>query len=279
MEFLKLLSLTLTLRPYVFFLFAIFFISGVRSWGWMRTLILAFLSWGVAFAAEFSSTRNGFPFGLYVYLPETRGRELWILDVPFMDSLSFSFLAYASFTLALHLLHPFWKGLRRWKILSLATLLFVLLDVIIDPLALRGDRWFLGKIYAYPEGGIYFGVPLSNFLGWGVVGSGIFALFDVIDRSLGGRPARARLPGLGGPFLYFSILLSGVGMTFWVGEPTLGAIGLSLSLPPLITFLRRLTGSLRLDVRGWMSDVGCWKVSPQSPTPSPQHPTSNIRRR
>ncbi|MBI3988714.1 MAG: carotenoid biosynthesis protein [candidate division NC10 bacterium] len=240
MESLKLLFSTLILRPYVSILFAIFFTSAVQSWGWMRTFIFTLLGWGVAFAAEFSSTRTGFPFGFYSYIPETKGRELWILNVPFMDSFSFVFLAYASYTLALHLLHPSWKGLQRWRVLFLATLLFVLLDVIIDPLALRGDRWFLGKIYGYPEGGIYFGVPLSNFLGWGVVGSGILGLFEAIDRSLGGVPAGASFPGLGGPFLYFLVLLSGVGMTFWIGEPTLGAIGLGLSALPLGFFVTRL---------------------------------------
>ena len=31
-------------------------------------------------------------------------------------------------------------------------------------------RWFLGRIFYYPEGGVYFGVPLSNFAGWMIVG-------------------------------------------------------------------------------------------------------------
>src|SRR3546814_3647402 len=37
-------------------------------------------------------------------------------------------------------------------------------------LAVRGDRWFLGHIFYYPDGGAYFGVPLTNFAGWMVVG-------------------------------------------------------------------------------------------------------------
>ncbi len=45
-----------------------------------------------------------------------------------------------------------------------------LLDVVIDPLAVRGERWFLGHLFTYPEGGLYFGVPLSNFGGWLLVG-------------------------------------------------------------------------------------------------------------
>ena len=45
----------------------------------------------------------------------------------------------------------------------------VCLDLIIDPVALRGDRSFLGKLYYYPNGGLYFGVTIANFIGWFVV--------------------------------------------------------------------------------------------------------------
>ena len=53
---------------------------------------------------------------------------------------------------------------------ALSGALMTLLDVVIDPLAVRGERWFLGHLFTYPEGGLYFGVPLSNFAGWLLVG-------------------------------------------------------------------------------------------------------------
>ena len=49
--------------------------------------------------------------------------------------------------------------------------LFAFIDMVIDPVALRGDRWFLGKIYYYPEPGVHFGVPFANYIGWAVVGA------------------------------------------------------------------------------------------------------------
>ena len=64
----------------------------------------------------------------------------------------------------------------------LAAVLFVTLDIIIDPLALRGYRWFLGQIYGYPEPGIYFGIPLSNFAGWLLVGIIMIALLQRLER-------------------------------------------------------------------------------------------------
>ena len=52
---------------------------------------------------------NGFPFGLYHYIDATRAREIWIFGVPFMDSLSFTFLAFASYTVALLLSSPLYR--------------------------------------------------------------------------------------------------------------------------------------------------------------------------
>ncbi len=82
----------------------------------------------------------------------------------------------------------------------------MLLDVVIDPLAVRGDRWFLGRIFYYPEPGGYFGVPVSNFAGWVVVGATIVLGWQVLRAVDRGRPAatggawyRGRGPLLRGP--------------------------------------------------------------------------------
>lgn len=34
----------------------------------------------------------------------------------------------------------------------------------------NGIPWFLGTTYEYPEPGLYFDVPLTNFPGWAIVG-------------------------------------------------------------------------------------------------------------
>src|SRR5262249_61660316 len=63
------------------------------------------------------------------------------------------------------------RAVSRVTLAIVSGLLMMLLDVVIDPLAVRGDRWFLGYIFYYPEGGAYFGVPLTNFAGWWIVGA------------------------------------------------------------------------------------------------------------
>jgi putative membrane protein len=55
---------------------------------------------------EFSSVRTGIPFGWYYYTGSTEGQELYIADVPFMDSLSFPFPLYASYCIALAFILP-----------------------------------------------------------------------------------------------------------------------------------------------------------------------------
>jgi putative membrane protein len=246
-ETIGLLVSTVLLRPYVFLFLALYLWAASAAVGWRRTAWFTAIAWVVAFGAEYSSTRNGFPFGFYSYIPATKGRELWISNVPFMDSLSFTFLAYVSFAMAQWLTLPIGAGereaesLRRSRpVLGLAAFLFMLIDVVIDPLALRGDRWFLGKIYEYPSPGIYFGVPLTNFLGWGLVGIVIIALFQWVDRALPAEAGSGRgvKPVLLGAALYYLILLFNLCMTFAIGEYLLGMVGVLLNLPVTSQFLR-----------------------------------------
>jgi uncharacterized membrane protein len=239
---------TVLLRPYVFLFLALYLWAASAAIGRLRTGLFTGIAWAVAFAAEYSSTRNGVPFGFYSYIPDTRGRELWISDVPFMDSLSFTFLAYVSFALAQWLTLPIEAGqrevvtVRRSRVvLWLAAFLFMLIDIVIDPLALRGDRWFLGKIYDYPSPGIYFGVPLTNFLGWGVVGLAVIALFQKVDRILpeDASTAQGVRPILLGATLYYLILVFNLSMTFAIGEHRLGTAGLMLYAPITWMVFRR----------------------------------------
>src|SRR5437879_2972095 len=159
---------TLILRPYVFVFLIAFLISAQWLMGWRRTSLFLLISWITAFLCECSSTRIGIPFGFYYYTGSTVGQELYLSNVPFMDSLSFTFLLYASYCLALIFLLPSvtLSDSRRlqltldptirtsWPVLLLTAMFLTFIDVVIDPVALRGDRWFLGLIYGYPEPGL-----------------------------------------------------------------------------------------------------------------------------
>jgi len=258
---------TLTLRPYVFAFLVLFLAASCADLGWRRTLAFGGSVWPVAWLAEFASTRIGVPFGLYHYTGITRGRELYVANVPFMDSLSFVFLAYASFCLARAALAG--RRTPAWMPALVTGVLMTALDLVIDPLAVRGDRWFLGRIFYYPDGGVYFGVPLSNFAGWTIVGAVSVGLYVALPGSArpasvgagsprpacaeGGpreaRPAATRPSSPGadvfggrvwpGVALYYGVLGFNLAVTAWLREWVLLALGGALHA--LIAVTVRLT--------------------------------------
>jgi uncharacterized membrane protein len=251
-NYLSLLISTVTLRPYVFIFFACYLFLAITHIGWKRTVLFTITAYAIAFVCEWSSAvaGTGFPFGLYRYIPDTIDKELWIAGVPFMDSLSFTFLSYNSWELATLLLGKMtarWGDLqvvngeqirRSWPAALLASFLMMYLDIIIDPVALRGDRWFLGKIYYYPGGGLYFGVTLANFLGWYFVCFVIIRVYLFLERfiflkssTIAAGVRAYRYKALGPLGLYLGVLGFNLFMTFWIGEILLGIVGVIVMLP------------------------------------------------
>ena len=261
MELVLLFFNTILFRPYVFVFLAAFLFAAIQLIGWPRTWRFWLISWATAFVCEFSSTRNGIPFGWYHYNGSTVGQELYFSNVPFMDSISFSFLLYAAYCVALCLLlpitqspsatQPWLKPLRfdpatrtTWSVLLLTAFLFAFIDMVIDPVALRGDRWFLGKIYYYPDPGMHFGVPFANYVGWAVVGFISLSIYFPLER---------RLPALSLPLsvtprlllgvgLYYGVLAFNLSVTFWIGESFMGMSGLLMHLPVIALLMFRLAG-------------------------------------
>ncbi len=260
MEFPRLLLGTLVLRPYVFLFLAVYLLAAVTRMGWAKTAAFSAVAWVIAYAAEFSSTRNGFPFGLYVYVDATRDRELWLANVPFFDSLSFTFLCYLGYTLAIFLYAPLVCGRgdfqvadtrairTSWRVLLTGAFLTTLLDLVIDPLTVRGERWFLGRIYYYPAGGIHFGVPLSNYGGWFLVACATLAVFQTLERRTVWPTAGVRHLRWGGllePLLYLGIVVFNLAITVWIDEPLLALVGCLLYLPVVVLFLSHPLNPMR----------------------------------
>lgn len=244
----------------MFAFLAVYLFLASRQIGWARTVAWTVAGYAVAFAAEYGSVHWGVPFGHYYYIPTTQDRELWIAGVPFMDSLSFTFLSYTGFTCAWQIVAAWRTGpflrhgspadparhmeIRRSPaVLVLGALITTLLDVIIDPVALMGERWFLGKIYGYRHEGFYFGVPLSNFVGWFAVSAAIIALHQVFD----GRLPRARAASgarpipylhLGGFALFFFVAAFNLAVALWLDAWGVFLAGAALAAGFLFAALR-----------------------------------------
>lgn len=223
---------TIISRPYVVTFLIAFFVLAALHIGIFRTVI--WLAWGyaIAFLSEYSSIRNGFPYGLYHYVPEGFAGELALGGVPIWDSISYPFIAYASFATAWFLIEPHFLKFRidphvspsrPFAVVAVASLLMMLADVGIDPTANLGEKWFLGKVYFYPHGGPYFGVPISNFLGWLLVGFVILAGFQIMEKFIFARlglpvtgAKRFPLQGLLGPAFYFGIVGFMLAIQVWI---------------------------------------------------------------
>jgi uncharacterized membrane protein len=241
---------TIALRPYVFIFFAVYLVGCSMHLGLKRAVLFGAAGYLITWLSEYSSIHNGIPYGLYYYIEATRGKEIWVLGVPLMDSMSYVFLAYASYSVALLVISPFISARGAPYILEtrkmrgslpvrmLGALFMVYLDIIIDPVALSGGRWFLGQIYGYPSDGVYFGVPVSNFIGWLFVGFLLVWALQKIDALLDKKKVKDydghRHPWryMVGPALYVGVLLFNMCITFFIGEYNLGWVDIFIVLLP-----------------------------------------------
>lgn len=278
MSVLEVASHTVSARPYVFVFLVAFLAVAWPTIGKWRTLAFLAVGYLVAFASEWCSIRNGFPYGVYWYeyaaldplelvvggRPPAGSPPRTPAGVPFFDSLSYAFMAYSSHALACFFATPLYvRG--RWDLQMadvpsrrtsfvtwlLATFFMGLLDVIVDPVAFQGDRWFLGKIYGYAEDGAYFHVPLSNQLGWWLVSGVTFAILHALDRAwISKDPARSNagtrsvpFRALAGALIWVGCALFNVTIAFWIGDLHLGFAGAYVALPVIVLLVARALGA------------------------------------
>jgi len=260
------------MRPYVFAFFAAYLLAAVPHLGWKRVTLFTIIGYLTAFASEYASINSGFPYGWYYYIDTTSSRELWIAGVPFFDSLSYVFLSYCSYATALLILSPLkvcGKDLhlletlrirRSFSALLLGSLLQVYLDIIIDPVALQGDRWFLGRIYGYRESGAHFGVPASNYIGWWFVSMLMILILQRIAVYGGIKgtkptgiccfPGRNLLPVL----LYVAIIIFNIVIAFQIKEMTIATTSLMIVILPAVMALLLTAGRINRYSRDELAD-------------------------
>jgi uncharacterized membrane protein len=129
---------------------------------------------------ENAGVRTGFPFGHY-YFTDLMGPKLFA--VPILLGLAYVGMSYLSWTLARVILRSANGRLSGSQVVTLpllASFLMVAWDLSQDPV------WAtILHAWVWRHGGVYFGVPLSNFFGWYLTVYVIFQLFALYAR---GRP-------------------------------------------------------------------------------------------
>jgi len=185
----------------------------------------------VSNAMENSSILTGFPFGHYYYTAAL-GPKLFF--VPQLIGPAYMATGYVSWMLArisLRDAHGRRFGPHEFTVPLLASFIMVSWDLSIDPVASTiGHKWI------WVNGGNYFGVPFSNFMGWFLTVYLFFQLFALYLRSRGTeRDARPAMPN-----------------GYWLQALIVYTI---TALPPVLNIVTQHSGATIVDPAG-----GAWRV-------------------
>ncbi|QXE00236.1 carotenoid biosynthesis protein [Terribacillus sp. DMT04] len=135
---------------------------------------------------EALSVYSGFPFGEYRYTPML---GLPILNVPFTIA-----IAWVGFIVNSTMIST---QKNKWlRALETGTWV-VLIDLILDPVALAWDFW------QWNEGGFYYGIPATNFITWFILAA-VLSLLLPLQKDKAANHASFRLLQL--MFLFFGLL-------------------------------------------------------------------------
>ncbi|MFN2544998.1 MAG: carotenoid biosynthesis protein [Actinomycetota bacterium] len=197
-------------RWYVVAFIVGYFAVSVPERGWKASVRFFLIAFGVAFAAEYSSTRNGFPFTHYAYTGATHHDEVYLSNIPAFVPASYAVMIYAGRSLATFLVRS------RVALAVAGAVATMAVDLVVDPVAVRGSQWFLGDLFHYASHGPWFGVPLGNFGGWILVALVVIG----VDLAAGRRePVR---PAPRGALLATAVLAFNTALAFAIGATAVG---------------------------------------------------------
>jgi putative membrane protein len=166
------------------------------GWGTRETLRVVAIVLPLAWLVERIGSTTGIPFGRYHY---TEALAPLLGGVPLIIPIAW-----------LMMLPPAWAVAtlitgrhRGWRFVTVSALAFTAWDLYLDPQMVGWGYW------VWDQPGIYFGIPLVNYLGWFLAAAAL---------TLAVRP----LPPPTGPLLVIYIvtwLLQGIGQAVFWGMP------------------------------------------------------------
>ncbi len=168
---------TILRRWYAFAFLGLFFWAASAERGWKRALRFFAVAAVIEFLAEYLSTHWGFPFGRYDYTGFTRGDELYVSNIPLFVPVTFCVVVWAGRSLA----QVGMRARRPGALIVFGAVTAAALDLIIDPMTLRGNSWFLGRLYTFEADGPWFGVPWSNLGGWVLVSAVVLWVDELFE--------------------------------------------------------------------------------------------------
>jgi uncharacterized membrane protein len=186
------------------------FAHAIFVYSWREALAFLALCLAITFTIENISIATGFPFGHYHF--EVAPTLPHVGAVPIIVGPLYFAMGHFSWVIASILLgeaEP-WprRPFMRIALPIVAAFVMVQWDVVMDP-----PNATLGHAWIWHDGGGYFGVPLSNFLGWYLTVWLFFQAFAVLPRNIhgtrrGSTAACVRLVRFVPILLYFSAAIS-----------------------------------------------------------------------
>jgi hypothetical protein len=212
-----------------------FLYYGWRLLGARSLVIYSVLSVAVAGLAENASVQWGIPYTHYAFNDSLRSQELWLVDVPLMVPLSYSFVMFFAFAAARLVASGPWRTVpsSRAAAYALAVVFATWATWTLDPVSQRGAAWYLGDLFHYAHPGFWFGLPLLSQVGWLCVsallcGSLAYLTRDEENRGVPSLMQHPLFPCLI-TFVVATLHVSVVALV--IGEATLGGAGLIIWLP------------------------------------------------
>lgn len=156
-------------------------LHGSKQYRWRDMLAFWAICLVISNAFENLSILTGFPFGHYHYSAHFQPK---LFLVPVLIGLAYLGMGYLTWTLARLILDG--RTPRRNRVVAVpvvASFIMVSWDLTLDPVAST-----IGRSWIWQDGGAYFGVPISNFLGWYLT---VYVFFQLFALYLDRRPEPA----------------------------------------------------------------------------------------
>jgi uncharacterized membrane protein len=200
-------------------------VHGARFYGVRNIIIFAAITFIVSWCLESLSIATGFPFGNYHYTGAGKiGEVPWVIMPAYLST------GYLAWMIAHILTDHFGPTLKRKDVLLLpfiGAFVMVMWDLVMDPI-----HSTIRLEWIWENGGFYFGVPITNFIGWFLTVFLFFLLFSIYYHGWGSKGKQSEIRD----------------RSFWLVVPMmyLGVAMESLLIPFVVILSPNITWSMSL---------------------------------
>jgi len=175
--------------PTILLLFPFTLIHGMKRYPWKGIAVFIVITLIVSGIMENLSILTGFPFGHYYYTDALGPKVTLVPLLIFPSYIAFGYLAWVLSTLIVGI---FRRGSTMFTTVTVplvASFMMVAWDLSLDPIAAT-----INHTWIWTQGGGYFGVPLTNFLGWSLTVYVFFQLTALYLRKRGSADPSPAIP-------------------------------------------------------------------------------------